>query len=88
MLTGLCRSRFHHQGKGENLLNLEPMRLIGLRFREAPWCGCRQMARYVSPASGYQCVHLHAFETGGQSGKGIGTWIAYHNQRQPHFSLD
>jgi len=40
------------------------------------------------PAFGYQCVHPHAFETGGQASKGIGTWIAYHNQRQPHFSLD
>ncbi len=36
----------------------------------------------------YECVYLHAFETGGQARKGIGDWIDDHNQRRPHSSLD
>jgi len=36
----------------------------------------------------YECVYLHAFETGGQARKGIGDWIDYYNQRRPHSSLD
>ena len=36
----------------------------------------------------YECVYLHAFETGTQARKGIGDWIDYYNQRRPHSSLD
>ena len=36
----------------------------------------------------YECVYLHAFETGGQARKGIGAWIDYYNQPRPHSSLD
>ena len=36
----------------------------------------------------YECVYLHAFETGSEARKGIGDWIDYYNQRRPHSSLD
>jgi len=35
----------------------------------------------------YECVYLHAFETGSEVRDGIGTWIAYYNKRRPHSSL-
>ena len=36
----------------------------------------------------YECVYLHAFETGSEARRGIGSWIEYYNQRRPHSSLD
>jgi putative transposase len=36
----------------------------------------------------YECVYLHAFETGREARKGIGDWVVYYNQRRPHSSLD
>lgn len=35
----------------------------------------------------YECVYLHAFETGTQARKSIGHWIDYYNQLRPHYSL-
>lgn len=35
----------------------------------------------------YDCVYLHAWETGSQAKAGIGTWIAFYNHRRPHSSL-
>ncbi len=35
----------------------------------------------------YECVYLHAFETGSETRAGIGRWIEYYNQRRPHSSL-
>jgi putative transposase len=36
----------------------------------------------------YECVYLHAFETGSESRRGIENWMEYYNQRRPHSSLD
>jgi putative transposase len=36
----------------------------------------------------YECVYLHAFETGSETRKGIGDWIKYYNALRPHSSLD
>lgn len=35
----------------------------------------------------YECVYLHAFETGSEARAGIGDWIAYYNTQRPHSSL-
>lgn len=35
----------------------------------------------------YECVYLHAFETGGEARVGIGRWIEYYNRQRPHSSL-
>ncbi|TWA63632.1 putative transposase [Azospirillum baldaniorum] len=35
----------------------------------------------------YECVYLHAFETGSETRAGIGRWIAYHNADRPHSAL-
>lgn len=35
----------------------------------------------------YECVYLHAFETGSEARLGIGGWIEYYNQRRPHSTL-
>jgi len=32
----------------------------------------------------YECVYLHAFETGSQLRAGIGKWLAYYNADRPH----
>lgn len=36
----------------------------------------------------YECVYLHAFETGSEARKGIGKWIRRYNEERPHSSLD
>jgi putative transposase len=32
----------------------------------------------------YECVYLHAFETGSEAKAGIGKWLAYYNVERPH----
>lgn len=36
----------------------------------------------------YECVHLHAFETGSELRAGLSKWIGYYNTRRPHSGLD
>jgi putative transposase len=35
----------------------------------------------------YECVYLHAFETGSELRAGLSDWIGYYNARRPHSSL-
>ena len=35
----------------------------------------------------YECVYLHAFETGSELRGGLGRWIGYYNERRPHSAL-
>ena len=35
----------------------------------------------------YECVYLHAFETGSELRIGLARWIGYYNDRRPHSSL-
>ena len=35
----------------------------------------------------YECVYLHAFETGSQLRAGLSRWIDYYNSRRPHSTL-
>ena len=35
----------------------------------------------------YECVYLHAFETGSAARAGIGKWIAFYNTLRPHSAL-
>ncbi len=35
----------------------------------------------------YECVYLHAFETGSEARAGIGQWLAYYNAERPHSSM-
>lgn len=32
----------------------------------------------------YECVYLHAWETGSQAKAGIGRWITFYNHHRPH----
>jgi putative transposase len=32
----------------------------------------------------YECVYLHAWETGSQTKAGVGRWIAFYNHQRPH----
>ena len=32
----------------------------------------------------YECVYLHAWDTGSQAKTGIGNWITFYNERRPH----
>lgn len=36
----------------------------------------------------YECIYLHAFETGSEVRQGLKQWIDYYNTRRPHSSLD
>jgi putative transposase len=35
----------------------------------------------------YECVYLHAFETGSELRAGIGRWVTYYNTQRPHSGL-
>jgi len=35
----------------------------------------------------YECVYLHAFETGAELRTGLSRWIGYYNDRRPHSTL-
>jgi len=35
----------------------------------------------------YECVYLHAFETGSEARAGLGHWIGYYNAARPHSAL-
>ncbi len=35
----------------------------------------------------YECVYLHAFETGSELRAGLAKWICYYNTRRPHSTL-
>jgi len=35
----------------------------------------------------YECVHLHAFEIGGETMAGIGRWVNLDNTQYPHSAL-
>ena len=35
----------------------------------------------------YECIYLHAFETGSELRAGLSKWIDYYNARRPHSSL-
>jgi putative transposase len=36
----------------------------------------------------YECVYLHAFETGSALRAGLAWWIGYNNNRRPHSGRD
>ena len=36
----------------------------------------------------YECVYLHAFETGSELRAGLAAWIRYYNTRRPRSSLN
>lgn len=36
----------------------------------------------------YECIYLHAFETGSEVRKGIDKWMRQYNEERPHSSLD
>jgi putative transposase len=35
----------------------------------------------------YECIYLHAYETGSEARAGIGKWVEHYNTRRPHSSL-
>lgn len=36
----------------------------------------------------YECIYLHAYETGSELRVGLSQWIGYYNARRPHSGLD
>ncbi len=36
----------------------------------------------------YECIYLHAFETGSEVRQGLKRWIELYNTRRPHSKLD
>lgn len=51
-------------------------RWIGIRFIERLWRSLK-----------YECIYLHAFETGSEDRAGTGTWINYYNDERPDSAL-
>jgi putative transposase len=45
-------------------------------FIERLWRSCK-----------YECVYLHAFETGAEIRSGLGRWLSYYNGQRPHSAL-
>ena len=35
----------------------------------------------------YECVYLHAWETGSEAKAGVGNWIEFYNRKRPHSAL-
>jgi putative transposase len=35
----------------------------------------------------YECVYLHAWETGSEAKAGFGRWIEFYNRKRPHSAL-
>ena len=35
----------------------------------------------------YECVYLHAWETGSEAKAGVGKWIEFYNRKRPHSAL-
>ena len=35
----------------------------------------------------YECVYLHAFETGSELRPGLASWVGYYNAGRPHSAL-
>ena len=35
----------------------------------------------------YECIYLHAFETGSETRRGISRWVDKYNNHRPHSSL-
>ena len=35
----------------------------------------------------YECVYLHAWETGSEAKSGVGRWIEFYNRKRPHSAL-
>jgi len=35
----------------------------------------------------YECIYLHAFETGGELRAGVSTWVDHYNSHRPHSTL-
>ena len=35
----------------------------------------------------YECVYLHAWETGSETKAGVGKWIEFYNRKRPHSAL-
>ena len=67
-------SRISMDGKGRCIDNV---------FIERLW---RPLNRRSASAK-YECVYLHAWETGSQAKTGIGQWMTFYNHRRPHSSL-
>ena len=36
----------------------------------------------------YECVYLHAFETGSELRQGLAKWVSFYNTRRPHSQFD
>lgn len=47
------------------------------------WIDNRMIERFWRSVK-YECVYLHAFESGSKARAGIGSWIDYYNAERPH----
>jgi len=55
----------------------------GSQFTSGAWRDNR-MTKRLWQSLKYECVYLHAFETGSEVRAGIGKWLSYSNSERPH----
>ena len=59
-----------------------PVRSVGPIVSLCPSC-----IMGIAYALKYECVYLHAFETGSAARAGIGKWMTFYNTERPHSAL-
>ena len=52
-------------------------------FVERLW---RSLNRRTAQAK-YECVYLHAWDSGSEAKAGVGKWIGFYNRKRPHSAL-
>ena len=50
----------------------------------APRAPLRNVIERLWRSLKYECIYLHAFETGSETRAGIGKWMTYYNAERPH----
>jgi putative transposase len=66
------------------------LREAGIRISmdgRGPWIDNVFIERLWRSAK-YECIYLHAFETGSELRIGLGKWMTYYNGSRPHSALD
>lgn len=66
-----------HQKRIRRLIRLMPLMPIYQRI------DIERLWRFLN----YECVYLHAWETGSQAKVGVGRWITFYNHQRPRTAL-
>ena len=88
-LLSISRSSFYYEAKGETALNLALMLRTGVRIsmdgkgRFLDNICIERLWRSLK----YECVCLHAWDTGSEAKDGVRKWFEFYNRKRPHSAL-